>query len=299
MQLVLQATGAQRAVLFLSREGKLMAEAEGQTDQARVLQNLPLDNLTNIPHAVVRYVARTRERLIIDDATRAEPYRSDPYLARSRPLSLLCVPIVHQGELAGVIYCENELATGSFNDSRAHVVSILASQVALAVKQAESVIDTLTRLWMRGYFMDRAGAELARRKQEGSGCTLLILDLDHFKQKNDTLGHQGGDLILREVSRRISNTLRPTDLVGRYGGEELVVLLPGTKRDQASMVADRIRRAVAAPLAVEAGKDVVQTVSIGLASLPQNGVSLEELIGAADRALYQAKHGGRNRVVEA
>lgn len=297
MQLLLKASGAQRAVLLLSRSGKLFveAEAQGPTD-VRVLQSRAVDQVADLPHSVIRFVARTRDRLLVHNSADEPAYRTDPYLCGSPPLSLFCVPILHHGMLIGLIYCENQLATGSFAEGRLHVVTVLAQQVALAVQQADSVIDSLTRIWTRGYLMERVEAEVARAHQQGHPGALLLVDLDHFKLKNDTYGHQAGDDILRQTAQRISKALRPSDLVGRYGGEEIAVYLPNTGLEGASLAAERLLRAVAPPIDIGKDSQVLQTVSIGVAALPTHGATVEALVGAADRALYRSKAAGRNRV---
>lgn len=297
MQLLLRASGAERAVLLLCRGGKLVAEAEAEgPNDVRVLQSIELEKAVNIPHAVIRYAARTRERLLVHDSAKEPAYRGDPYLASSPPLSLFCVPIIHQGALLGLIYCENKLATGSFAEGRLQVVTILAQQVALAVQQADSVIDSLTRIWTRGYWQERVTAEVSAAVQHNHPGAMLLIDLDHFKHKNDTYGHPAGDAILRETARRISKVLRPSDLVGRYGGEEIAVFLPNTDREGLLIVAERLRRSVIPPVAIGDGHEVRQTVSIGGALLPDHGTAVESLVAAADRALYRSKSQGRDRV---
>jgi diguanylate cyclase (GGDEF)-like protein len=136
----------------------------------------------------------------------------------------------------------------------------------------------------------------------------MYIDIDHFKRVNDTVGHQGGDYVLREVCGRIKAELRMSDALGRFGGEEFVVLLIDADLESASMVAQRIRASVAAePVSLGSGERVDVTVSIGVAALsaqlsdPARDSAIEgvahELVASADAALYQAKAGGRNKVV--
>jgi diguanylate cyclase (GGDEF)-like protein len=129
------------------------------------------------------------------------------------------------------------------------------------------------------------------------GLSLLMIDLDHFKRINDEHGHPTGDALLREFGRLLRDMLRAVDSVGRYGGEEFVVILPHTSADEARQTAERIRKRVEAHEFTAAGKPLRITVSAGVASYPSSAVdSPESLIREADKALYRAKQGGRNRI---
>ena len=128
-------------------------------------------------------------------------------------------------------------------------------------------------------------------------ATVLMIDSDNLKAVNDAHGHEAGNRLLRQLASVIQAELRATDVLARYGGDEFIVLLPETPSEGAAMVAERIRDGMASlPLEVD-GKQVASTVSIGLASLPEDGVTLEAIVARADRAMYQAKSGGRDRVV--
>jgi two-component system cell cycle response regulator len=123
----------------------------------------------------------------------------------------------------------------------------------------------------------------------------IMIDIDHFKNLNDTYGHAVGDLALREVARRIKNCVRTVDLVARYGGEEFVILMPETGLQAAGIVAERIRRSVADDPVVNHGMEVYTTLSLGVAELEPDCKNLDELLKCADQALYAAKAAGRNR----
>ncbi|MEC5160194.1 MULTISPECIES: GGDEF domain-containing protein [unclassified Janthinobacterium] len=158
--------------------------------------------------------------------------------------------------------------------------------------------DALTGIYNRGAIIDLLQKALARQRRERAGIALVFADLDHFKRINDEHGHLAGDAVLCEVSRRMARMLRPYDSLGRYGGEELMVVLPACGDDGALEVAERIRKAVCgAPVATDFGALPV-SVSIGVAVLaPGADATLNQLIQCADQALYAAKNGGRNRVV--
>lgn len=155
--------------------------------------------------------------------------------------------------------------------------------------------DHLTRLLNRHALFDRLSAEMVRAEREGAPLTLALLDLDHFKSINDTYGHLVGDDVLKAVAREIPKELRPYDVVGRYGGEEFVVVLPGASMDEGVRVMERVRRRIASRPLNTAEGGVAVTLSVGMAEYVF-GMSMDRLIGTADEALYRAKDGGRNTI---
>ena len=160
-----------------------------------------------------------------------------------------------------------------------------------------ATIDELTELYNRRFFFAQGRRLLERCRQNAQPVGLLLFDLDHFKSINDSFGHEAGDAVLRAVALCCRRTLRPGDLVARLGGEEFAVLLPESDRSQATRVAERLRRALAA-LEVPCDRTRIRiTVSIGLATPEDTPGGLDSLLAAADRALYAAKRGGRDRVV--
>ncbi len=158
-----------------------------------------------------------------------------------------------------------------------------------------ALYDPLTGALNRGEGVRVLERELVRSRREGTRVSLLLLDLDHFKQINDTYGHPGGDAVLRAVVERLQTTLRPYDLVARYGGEEFVVVLPGCDLVKGTSVAERLRVAIAARPVDSGGRVIAVTASFGLASW-DGAASVDSLVESADRALYRAKRAGRNRV---
>ncbi|MGA9643346.1 MAG: diguanylate cyclase [Terriglobales bacterium] len=159
--------------------------------------------------------------------------------------------------------------------------------------------DTLTTLWNRGAIIDLLKKELSRRKRTGGELGIVMADIDHFKKINDLYGHLVGDAVIREVTRRLSLGVRPYDAVGRYGGEEFLIVFPACNLSALATSAERLRCSVAdEPIETNAGPLPV-TLSFGLASAEQiEAASLnpESLLGLADEALYTAKALGRNRV---
>jgi diguanylate cyclase (GGDEF)-like protein len=172
-------------------------------------------------------------------------------------------------------------------------------QVRLLEKlRVQATIDDLTGIFNRRHFIEQAKREAARSKRRGHALSVIVADLDHFKGINDTFGHEIGDRALRALCDRFQEILRTADILGRHGGEEFLVLLPETPPDQAVLVAERLRASLsAAELDVGQGKTVSLAASFGVAGVERVGEEeIEDLIRAADRAMYQAKSAGRDCV---
>ncbi|MHB8534552.1 MAG: GGDEF domain-containing protein [Sulfuricaulis sp.] len=172
----------------------------------------------------------------------------------------------------------------------------------MAALEQESITDPLMGIYNRRYLDRRLAHEEHRAQRYGLPLSILMIDIDHFKEVNDTYGHPVGDVILRGLGELITDTVRSTDIVARYGGEEIMVIAPSTPIGTAARLADRLRQAVEnASLAthvVEGNKKPLHiTISIGVAHLGQNHHDTRGLVQSADEAMYRAKREGRNRVV--
>ena len=164
---------------------------------------------------------------------------------------------------------------------------------------AQAIHDSLTGLFNRAYLDDALPRELARCGRDGSTIALLILDVDYFKNVNDTYGHDTGDLVLREVSRLVRGIVRAGDIPCRFGGDEIVAVMPGAPESEVAGVAERIRQRVSEERFGDENVQLAVTVSVGFAIYPAHAESSAELFRAADRALYAAKDAGRNRTMSA
>ena len=223
----------------------------------------------------------------------------------------IAIPLRGRGRIIGVLALLRDDAARPFSGDDVDTIRSFASQASVAMEnvllhqeaQRLSVTDALTGLWNFRYFQQQAERELESAGRFARAVSLVILDIDHFKQVNDVHGHQVGDEVLVEVARRIRDSTRVPDVVARYGGEEFVVLLPGTDAKGGVVSAERIRAAVGeepVPIRSTGGEDSLSvTISAGVATFPRNGKTVAGLLRNADAAMYTAKSRGRNRVIAA
>lgn len=181
---------------------------------------------------------------------------------------------------------------------------ILAGQFLIGIKRAYlykkiqelTINDDLTKIFSRRYFLERFREELQRSRKQKHELSFLMVDIDHFKEINDNYGHLVGDAILREVAKAIKENIRQIDFMGRYGGEELSIVLPETDKEQAGLVAERIRQTIESKQVSIYDERLGVTISIGISTFPKDSPDAEDLIDCADQALYLAKQTGRNRI---
>ena len=292
-------------------------------------------NRIALPMTLMSQVLHHGNAVVLDDATGEGAFVNDPYVLHHRPLSVLCVP-VQWGRLKAVVYMENNLLSAVFTEARVEIIKLLAAQASVAIenarlyeqlqehshtledKVAERTVeleqlnqelllkadrDSLTGVANRRRGDAHLQETWRRLRRERLPLSVIMLDVDHFKLFNDNYGHQMGDDCLKKVAARLDEKMhRPADMVSRYGGEEFMLILPNTDEEGAALVGEQVRHAVE-DLAIEhahstSGNTV--TVSVGIATvIPDGESSIKTLVLAADQALYQAKHAGRNRVYSA
>ncbi len=221
------------------------------------------------------------------------------FLARSilKPLQRLNKGVARfgKGDLSHRIHLE----TGDELDQLAATINWMAANLEQSQQSLTELatMDVLTGVFNRREFNRRLTIEIERSRREGHAVSLLMVDIDYFKKINDTYGHQSGDDALRHVSALIKAEIRPGDLPARYGGEEFAVILPYADRNDAFVVAERLRNLIAAQeIAIQDGQTIKATASLGCATFPIDAETEETLMSAADAALYRAKRSGRNRV---
>ncbi len=225
----------------------------------------------------------------------------------------LCIPMIAQGDALGVLSIEDPNFCGQHPKSRRYerrlkLAHTLAEQISLALANLmlretlkyQSVRDPLTGLFNRRHMEEVLDRELVRAKRTERPVCLLMIDIDNFKRFNDSYGHEAGDLLLRELGTTLKAQVRGGDFACRYGGEEFLLIMMETDREAATDRAEELRRQVAALQVPYRGEMLRQvTVSIGIAGFPANGEKAEQIVRAADGALYRAKREGRDRVVAA
>lgn len=252
-------------------------------------------------HPEMRWVLETQQPLIIPDVA------TEPVLESVRDIllslqirSILAIPLLAHEKSIGIVSVSSRGPVRHFTQGEIDFCQTLANQAALAIENARLFAETkrlantdeLTGLYNHRHFYHLCGSEVNRARRYGRPLSLIMLDLDHFKQFNDQYGHLAGDEALRRLAQILRRNSRGVDMVARYGGEEFAIILPETDLEQAAIQADRLRAAVA-EYRWPQGR---LTVSLGVASLTQEMTKAKELVQAADQALYQAKAGGRNRV---
>jgi len=220
----------------------------------------------------------------------------DPEIHVKRWLDLTgctrCFFLKIRDSLRGVLLLNPDVGDEEFLQT---LMTEISFGVEIARLLRDAITDTTTGLFMKRYFQIQLDTETKRSQRYKMGLSLLMLDIDHFKRVNDTCGHQFGDLVLREIAKIITRCVRKTDVVARYGGDEMVIILPDATRESASMVANRILKGVQEKEFRYEGKDVKLTVSMGISSMTgEEPLSPEQLLRFADSALYKAKEAGKN-----
>jgi diguanylate cyclase (GGDEF)-like protein len=218
-----------------------------------------------------------------------------------------CFPLTAYGEVLGLLYITTPKQSGVLTEREMDLAAAICEQAALALSNArlrqvlrdQSVKDALTGLYNRRFMEESLTRELARSQRNGSPVSLIMLDIDHFKQVNDLHGHAAGDAALRMTAQLLKKTLRASDLACRYGGEELVMLLPDCSKDNAVARAQQLCDALRQLTTVEGGHSISVTASFGVATSPDDSTDLAGLVSRADGAMYAAKRAGRDRIMAA
>lgn len=309
-------THAGRGILFLKNE-------EGGLDArlARDHRGRELEGTLDYPRSIVDQVIQKAEPVFLPSITDGS---SLPISASVRDLGLLsamCVPLTSfaepprregdpaphpnrrryaeqaKDELLGCIYLDSNANTYSFREEDLYLFLILANHATTALLKErlyrEAITDPLTRLFTRGHFERELRAFVRRFDMTRTPFSLVMIDLDGFKEVNDTRGHLLGDAVLRETADVIRKAVRQDDLCFRYGGDEMVVLLREAEQDGATIAAEKIRSAIEA---YDFGEGIRLSASLGCATCPTHATEGNDLVRKADQALYLAKQEGRNRL---
>jgi len=268
-----------------------------------ITRDIQADDFDRVPvgHGLVGHVAERGVSVLRSTATdKPRPAATEPDL----PVSIV-VPIYSQERIMSVMTLYRHSDDTPFTTANLDTVAFLADQGRVAIEnvilheeaQRLSITDGLTGVWNRRFFQMQFRTVLAQAMRFDRPFSILMLDLDHFKQVNDSLGHQRGDATLIEFAQRVGDALREVDTFARYGGEEFICMLSETDFAGATITAEKILEHIRAEPFRGVGEEPIDlTASIGVASYPLHGDSYQTLVAVADQALYRAKQEGRNRV---
>jgi len=293
--------GERRATLKVVRNDR----TDGRSDPTDRVEDHSALALTD---GLLTTLVRTRQPILFSNPEAAG--RPDPRIFPSgcgletSARSFIGMPMMLEERVLAVMLI-GSYRERAYTTEDKQILSLICYQTALSIAESEMyarlkqlvVTDGLTGLINHRKFQERLAEECLRTSRHIGPFSLLMADIDYFKRVNDTYGHPAGDAVLKAVAGTIMKVARKVDLVARYGGEEFAVLLVQTDVSQAAISAERIRRAVAEMKVSWKGQTIPVTISIGIATSGVDAADREGLIAAADRALYAAKHGGRNRVV--
>jgi diguanylate cyclase (GGDEF)-like protein len=253
-------------------------------------------------------VIDTGKPVIVSDL-RIAGRKAAPAERRYKTNSFISYPIMIGGRKVGVLNVTDKSGGGVYDEVDLSLLEIIGPQVALALERAEwqeratefqlmSITDSLTGLPNRRYLEERLAEELNRSKRYDYPMSFLMIDIDDFKAYNDTNGHQAGDVALQITAHCLKGALRAVDIASRYGGEEFCILLPQTGMVEAGVIADRIRQRVSTTEFPHGKAQPLGrvTISVGVSTFTKNIDTSENIIAAADRALYQAKSQGKDRI---
>lgn len=273
---------------------EIVAVSEGDT---RILDGFPLDACCGLRSGRLRW---------------RKPGQSEVHCGHFlgiSPESYLCIPLAAHGDTLGVLYIECPTPQAASEvDNHLESLQQLAEMASMSIAslnlrsrlEHQSIRDGLTNLFNRHFMEISLDREVRRAARNHTELAILMIDVDHFKKFNDSYGHEAGDSILREVAEIFRQSVRAEDIICRYGGEEFVIILPETSSALAIERAEAIRWSVSqmrVRFRTEALREI--TVSVGVAICPGCGSTLEEILRSADRALYAAKHAGRNQIMMA
>ncbi len=309
IRIMIENAGAQRGCLLLRNEvdGQFYIEAfqDINSDKIQVIHSLPVTENRKLCLEIVQYVTRTRETLVIHNACSDDAWQNNSYVIENRIKSVLCMPVIYQNRLKGVVYLENNLSDNVFTSERLEALKILSSQASISIENARlyenmeekvrertiqlnnaneklkelSLHDPLTGLHNRRYafeftfdritqFTQNKVLSLDNNEYE-SVIGVFLIDIDHFKSVNDTYGHSVGDNVLVTISKTLKQMIRAEDILVRWGGEEFLIILYNTKPEYlkkfSRKVLDKIKET---PIAASENEIIYKTCSIGYAQIP-------------------------------
>jgi diguanylate cyclase (GGDEF)-like protein len=331
MSILIENAAAQKGVLLLNRNGSLTIEAEATTDrdETRLLNGISLSDYGKLPLSIINYVWRTGEPLVINDENGKDRFLSDEYLKANSPKSILCSPLISKNTTIGIYYLENSLTPSLFTSDKLEILNLLSSQISISLENASlykqmqeynrtlekkveertteltdaltrieqlAMTDPLTKLSNRRHIISCIEYQIVIKQRTAKPFCIVICDIDHFKNINDTYGHDCGDAVLLSVASVFKNVLRQQDFVSRWGGEEFLIVLPDTSIDGAQIVAEKLRSKIENTQIQQEDTTLSITMTFGVTVFSE-AAGIDGSIIQADQALYFGKNSGRNKVV--
>ncbi|MCD4780046.1 MAG: diguanylate cyclase [Candidatus Omnitrophica bacterium] len=302
MDVSIEISGAERGYLFLKD-----SEDETRPLELKVASNVDENMLTEKEFEFSRFiidkVEQTKEQVIVTDASNNDELTHHRSVVKYGLRSICCAPLMFRDKMVGIVYLDNHLIGGLFNEDKINVLKTLLVQAAISIENAclykKSITDGLTHLYNRTFFHDYLLKCIHAVQRYHRRFCLMMIDIDSFKAVNDRYGHQIGDRVLERVSAVIIDRLRESDIAARYGGDEFIIILNETDKKTAHACAEHIRELIESDQYsyYDADEEVTLsvTVSIGITEF-QEEMDHFTLIQNADRALYEAKSKGKNYI---
>ncbi len=278
--------------------------------QSRIVETITSDDRFVVPDVkrLIAQIGPERKGLLINS------FEGDglSYLLAEHQKAVILLPIVskdkdetlkrriddeEEAHIQGYVYLESNQVFNRFNKEIFDKLGKLTSLFSLVIDNLNikkiSSIDELTDVYLRKYIEDKFSVQLNQARHNNDRLSVIMCDIDKFKTVNDRYGHRRGDEILKQIGYQLKISLRETDLVGRYGGEEFIIILPNTGDEEAVVVSEKIRKNIESSISINEDEPI--TLSLGVSTYPDHGLNEEELIEKADQALYHSKNSGRNR----
>lgn len=265
--------------------------------------SLPIDETSGV---LAQTVLGKKPITVLSDNEKTAIKKNDPAISLFNMNYFVTVPLLAKDSVVGVMLVDNFYSKQTITKGDIWKLIMFANQAGLAIENSQefertlilSNTDRLTGLWNYGYFQHQLKEEIKRAARFNRNISLLMADIDFFKQFNDNYGHLAGDKLLKDIANVLKKSCREVDLVSRYGGEEFAIILPETFKEKAYNSAERIRKHISTTYFYDQETKTRRkcSISIGVASFPQDAQEKNSLISSADKALYAAKDFGRNRV---
>ncbi|MBI5208308.1 MAG: diguanylate cyclase [Candidatus Firestonebacteria bacterium] len=296
-----------------TRVSIMLYDSEKEKFIIKISKGLPpeiiKDTVVHKNEGITGYVIDTKKSILVRDITKEEPFSNLRNKKNYVTNSFMSFPLVIRYHAAGVLHVSNKINGATFDNEDFELLDTFIFQARAAIENSMlygemeqlAITDGLTHIYNHRYFQEQLAREIKRANRYKLNISVLMIDIDYFKQYNDKYGHPKGDQVLKKVALLVKKFVRNVDIVARYGGEEFIVIMPETDAQDSYDVAERIRKKIMSEKFPDSNKEIDEkiTISIGVASYSKNNEKTrDEIIEKADQSLYQAKKEGRNKVCQ-